>query len=309
MSEELSDGIMKGQKVEESSEEVVDVVTPQDQPQGEVEIEVAGDEGEQEEVREEPVVSTVSETVATPMDVPNAQVMNAVNPSTLINYVDGPRINPDDFTESVYHGRAIPVPARDMVQVPIVIPGPPNSVLEYTIESFSYDISFGVTITSQVGLDIEKTTEYVELKRVDSHLDPITGQILVDQVPCTVLLTFDNTYSFLTAKEVSYRVTISPPSIDEALSSRRRRAKASLCSVQEDRSSAESRLTMVISQRLELEREIEKLQLLIMEKNKNKLAAEKEESWLKKRIELRDVQTEMLNVRLESGWEDEVGQI
>ena len=247
-----------------------------------------------------------------PSDHPSTEIMNSANPSSLISFVDGPRIDPDDFRESVYHGRAIPVAPRDVVEIPIVIRGPPNSLLEYTIESSHYDISFGVSMLrqSEDGLEGDgNMTVVAEKKRVDSHLSPISGRFLVEQVPCTLLFTFDNTYSFMRSKDVSYRISVIPPSMDDALESRRRRARASLETILRDTKSAESRLTEVITQRNELEKEIESLQNLLMEKNRNKLVAEKEEGWLKKRIELREVQQQMLNVRLESGWEDEVGEV
>lgn len=297
---------------------------PQDKPEVEA---TSGSDGNEQAV-DEPTSTTESEstpndvdlkedevddsTAIAPSDHPNTEIMNSTNPSSLLLFVDGPRINPDDFTESVYHGRAIPIAPRDVLEIPIVIRGPPNSMLEYTIETLDYDISFGVLMARQAEDNVEgdeSMTVVADRKRVDSHLTPISGRFLVEQVPCTILFTFDNTYSFIRTKEVSYRITVVPPSMDDALDSRRRRAKASLEFVTRDSKSAETRLTEVITQRQELEKVIEKLQNLLMEKSRNKLVAEKEEGWLKKRIELREMQQEMLDVRLQSGWEDEVGEI
>eukprot|EP00814_Leptocylindrus_danicus_P020037 CAMPEP_0116027314 /NCGR_PEP_ID=MMETSP0321-20121206/14553_1 /TAXON_ID=163516 /ORGANISM="Leptocylindrus danicus var. danicus, Strain B650" /LENGTH=340 /DNA_ID=CAMNT_0003500641 /DNA_START=73 /DNA_END=1095 /DNA_ORIENTATION=+ len=261
-------------------------------------------ESESEEIANDP-------NEITSADRPSATMLSSSNPQTLISFVDSNKLQQSDFNESVYQGRALPVPAGDVLEIPIIIRGPSNSVVEYTVESSSLDISFGIVVlngeSNVDGDDADKSEDMTifERKRVDAHLSPITGQFLIRTVPCTVLFTFDNTYSFVRSKEVTYRITITPPSMDEALASRRRRAKASLEAVQEDAKSAESRLISVISQRQELEAEIEKLQKLVMDKSKSKLVAEKEEGWLKKRLEMREVQEEMLNVRLENGWEDE----
>lgn len=244
-------------------------------------------------------------------DGPSVLVMNSTNPSSLMSFVDGPRINPDDFSESEYNGRSIPVAARDVIEIPIVVPGPNNSTVEYTIESADYDISFGVSLV--LGDDTMEGKESVIVaapkSRVDSHLTPISGKFFVKQCPATILFTFDNTYSLMRSKEISYRITVTPPPLADVLALRRKRAEATLNAVKSDSTSAERRLGEVIAQRTELEKEIEQLQALILEKNKSKYTVEKEEAWLKKRLDVRVVQEEMLNLRLENGWDDEVCDI
>lgn len=298
-----------------SKEEVDEPQSAPAEVEGEKEIETTETMNGDADHDQKPEEETIDPNEITSADRPSATMLNSSNPQTLISFVDSNKLQQSDFNESVYQGRALPVPAGDVLEIPIIIRGPSNSVVEYTMESGEFDISFGIIVLngeSDVdGDDVENSDDMtiLERKRVDSHLSPITGQFLIRTVPCTVLITFDNTYSFMRSKEVTYRITITPPSMDEALASRRRRAKAGLEAVQEDAKSAESRLISVISQRQELEAEIEKLQKMVMEKSKSKLVAEKEEGWLKKRLEMREVQEEMLNVRLENGWEDEVCEI
>ena len=55
----------------------------------------------------------------------------------------------------------------------------------------------------------------------------------------------------------------------------------------------------------ELLQEIERLETDLKEKRKSLGVVEKEESWLKERVQLRSVQENLLNKRLTEGWEDE----
>lgn len=275
---------------------------------------IQGSEGAEENIASE-VTNNESHDPTTvtidSFDGPSVLLMNSTNPSSLMSFVDGPRINPDDFSESEYNGRSIPVAARDVIEIPIVVPGPNNSTVEYTIESADYDISFGVSLV--LGDDTMEGKESVIVaapkSRVDSHLTPISGKFFVKQCPATILFTFDNTYSLMRSKEISYRITVTPPPLADVLALRRKRAEATLNAVKSDSTSAERRLGEVIAQRTELEKEIEQLQALILEKNKSKYTVEKEEAWLKKRLDVRVVQEEMLNLRLENGWDDEVCDI
>jgi len=86
---------------------------------------------------------------------------------------------------------------------------------------------------------------------------------------------------------------------------RRRRAKAALKAVVDDRTSAETRLTKASTQRSTQSAEIARMEKEMEEKKKSLDVAAKEEGWLKDRVKLRKTQVDMLEKRLKDGWDDE----
>ena len=146
-----------------------------------------------------------------------------------------------------------------------------------------------------------------ESARVDAHIAPITGKFLVGSVPCLLKFTFDNDYSWFREKQISYRVTVTPPSAEVLLAGRRRRAKACQKAIEDDLTSAQQRLDAASSQKASLENDIAKLEKTLAEKKKSMDVVAKEESWLKSRVGLRLHQQELLVTRLKYGWEDEIG--
>jgi len=106
-------------------------------------------------------------------------------------------------------------------------------------------------------------------------------------------------------KNISYRVTVTPPSADILLGGRRRRAKACQKAVMEDLDSAKQRLITVMTQKKELENDLRILMKSLEEKKVLMEEAAKESSWLQTRVDLRVTQASMLNDRLTKGWPDE----
>ena len=101
-----------------------------------------------------------------------------------------------------------------------------------------------------------------EKSRVDASKDgPITGKFLVGTVPCWIRFKFDNDYSWLREKVISYKVTVTPPSLDTLYAGRRRRAKACLKAVGDDLTSADKRRRAANDQLTLLETELEELKL------------------------------------------------
>ena len=143
------------------------------------------------------------------------------------------------------------------------------------------------------------------MNRVDTHLEPVTGKFLVGTVPCALIFTFDNEYSWFREKKVTYKITITPPTRDNIIAGRRRRAKSALATVTQDHESASTRLDRTSEKRGALVQEVERLEKELEEKKKSLGVLEKEEGWLKKRVNLREVQIELLTNRMEKGWEDE----
>ena len=146
-----------------------------------------------------------------------------------------------------------------------------------------------------------------ESARVDAHITPVTGKFLIGSVPCLLKFTYDNDYSWFREKQISYRVTVTPPSAEVLLAGRRRRAKACQNAIEADLVSAQQRLDAASAQKTSLENDIAKLEKQLAESKKSLDVVAKEESWLTSRVDLRLRQQEMLASRLEHGWEDENG--
>jgi hypothetical protein len=146
-----------------------------------------------------------------------------------------------------------------------------------------------------------------EPSNIDYTHCPVTQKFLVGTVPCTIRFEFDNTYSWMRAKQVSYKITVTPPSKESLAAGRRRRAQACLKAVQDDLETASTRLKAANQQKHTLQQEVTSLMALLQEKKKAWLIAEKEEVWLKERKDLRTEQQKLLNERLTKGWPDEEG--
>jgi len=231
--------------------------------------------------------------------VPTPSLLNAATPEPLLLQVDGPSLLEYSAAESVYVARNVPVPLRGKFDVPIHVSAG-GSVVEYAIETLNYDICFGITAEREEGLTVVKEND-----RVDSQIQPVTGKFLVGSVPCALVFTFDNEYSWFREKTVSYRVTITPPSVDNIVAGRRRRANAALKAVVDDKHSATKRLDRATKQSTALTADIVRMEKELAEKKKSLDVAKKEENWLTKRVDLRTTQETMLTERIEHGWEDE----
>mmetsp|Transcript_98273 Transcript_98273/g.283588 ORF Transcript_98273/g.283588 Transcript_98273/m.283588 type:complete len:273 (+) Transcript_98273:114-932(+) len=231
--------------------------------------------------------------------VPSASLMNATTAAPLLKQVDGPNLTNYEGKESVYVGRSVPVAAGGKLQVPIQVTTP-GSVLEYAVENKSHDIGFGITAEREEGVTVVKDTA-----RIDASQTPLTGKFLVGNVPCLIQFKFENDYSYFREKVVSYKVTVTPPSLDTLQAGRRRRAKACLKAVEEDVQSAKKRYASATQQKVSLQKELEEIQKQLEQKQKALNVVVKEEKWLKERVELRQEQTQALAERLEHGWADE----
>ena len=86
---------------------------------------------------------------------PAPSLLNASSPEALLQQVDGPSLEGYHGKESVYVGKSVPVAMRAKLEVPINVSAP-GSVVEYAIESKSYDIGFGVTAEREEGITVVK---------------------------------------------------------------------------------------------------------------------------------------------------------
>lgn len=107
-------------------------------------------------------------------------------------------------------------------------------------------------------------------------------------------------------KVVSYKVTVTPPSLQTLTAGRRRRAKACLRVIEDDFKAAHGRFQTAKDQRTLLETELEQLRLEIAEKEKSLKGIMEEERWCEQRVGLRQEQVNLLKDRLENGWKDEL---
>lgn len=124
-------------------------------------------------------------------------------------------------------------------------------------------------------------------------------------VPCLLKFEFDNEYSWMREKTISYRITVTPPTVETLMAGRRRRAKACQKAVQEDLESAKVRLDTAVTQKSSLETEIANLEKAIEEKRRALTVVTEEQSWLTTRVELRTMQRDLLQQRISAGWSDE----
>lgn len=139
------------------------------------------------------------------------------------------------------------------------------------------------------------------------HADesPLTQKFLVGTVPCMIQFDFSNEYSWMREKVISYKITVTPPSRESLAAGRRRRAAACLKAVEDDLTTASSRLEAASLQKNTLQQEVSNLMKELEEKKKAWQVAEKEEAWLKERRALRLEQQKLLKQRLDNGWDDE----
>lgn len=231
--------------------------------------------------------------------VPSPSLLASDEADPLLSQVDGPSLVNFNSKPSVYQAKAVPVALRAKFDVPIHVTAG-GSIVEYEITTDVYDISFGVTAEREEGI-----TNVKESARVDSHLEPVTGKFLVGSVPCALIFSFDNEYSWFREKRVTYKITVTPPRTTNIIKGRRLRAKKALEVVANDKKEIEERYETAVSERSTLEKEVNKLEKEIEEKKKTLAKTAREEVFLEKKRSVRSEQIKMLNQRLKKGWADE----
>lgn len=232
--------------------------------------------------------------------VPSPSLMNSNDPRAILKQVEAGDLTDYEEKESIYVGRTVPITAGGNLEIPIQV-GTPGSVVEYAVENKVYDFGFSITAERDDSITIVK-----EKSRVDASKEgPITGKFLVGTVPCWIRFKFDNDYSWLREKIVSYKITVTPPSLETLYAGRRRRAKACLKAVGDDLKSADKRRKAANDQITLLESEVEELREELAQKSKSLQAASDESKWCTDRVKLRMEQNNLLDDRIENGWEDE----
>lgn len=230
---------------------------------------------------------------------PPTSTLNSPSPYPLIRSVDGMSLKKYNATPSIFTARDVPVPLRGKFTVPIhVTLG--GSIVEYTVASKDYDIGFGIVAEREEGV-----TVVAPLDRVDAEVKPVNGKFLVGSVPCALIFTFDNEYSWFREKRITYKITVRPPTKENIIAGRKYRAESALKVISTDLTGAEDRLGSVSTKHEELISDVERLEKELEEKKKSLGVVAQEVDGLKKRVQLRSVQEDLLNRRLADGWEDE----
>lgn len=85
-----------------------------------------------------------------------------------------------------------------------------NSILQWDFQTLDYDIRMGLRYKRDENSDSE---EIIPPHRVDSHLFPESGNFTCEN-PGIYELVFDNTYSWMTSKELLVKVNLVPPRRD-----------------------------------------------------------------------------------------------
>jgi hypothetical protein len=231
---------------------------------------------------------------------PSPSLLASDDPAPLLLQVDGPSLGEFHSTiPSVYQAKHLPVALRARFDVPIhVVAG--GSIVEYTISTDLYDIAFGVTAEREEGI-----TNVKEIVRVDSHIEPVTGKFLVGSVPCALIFTFSNEYSWFREKRVTYRIVVTPPKVDNVIKGRRLRATKALEIVEADSKELHLQYKESTKRKSELTNEVARLEEELAGMKKALEDVTSEEIWLGKKIVVRREQITSLTYRLENGWEDE----
>jgi hypothetical protein len=152
---------------------------------------------------------------------------------------------------------------------------------------------------------LKYTNQQQEPYRFTAADSPVTQKFLVGTTPCLLRFTFDNSYSWMREKHVTYKITVTPPSKDSLLDGRRRRATACVKTIMDDLQAAESRYKATISDGKKLTTAVKQLEQQLHDAQLALAVTIREEEQLQQRKELRLQQQTLLQQRLDTGWEDE----
>jgi len=208
-----------------------------------------------------------------------------------------PPVNP--FEPSIYSGKAVPVGGGEVLDVPIPVTIA-DSVVEYEVTTQKYDIGFGVYAER-----MEEEMVVKETSRIQSHTNPVKGKFLVQTVPCMLVFAFDNSYSWMREKRITYTITVTPPSEDKHKENRRKLATKGLEEVLEDLGRSEAGHAESVQRREELDLEIRALQAKVEEKLGDLEQVVRDEETFERRINLSKLLRDGLECRLEGDFEDE----
>lgn len=189
-------------------------------------------------------------------------------------------------------------PIRDVFKLKIPIDLSESRVL-YKFSTEENDVSFAVIFE---GLD-DSIEVILPAGRVDSHFEPISGAITVHK-PGSIILEWDNSYSWFNTKTLSYAVSLKQPKIE--VLEKKRTEKASLLvdnytkEIEENKETVNN-LTENISESeheiLKLKQQISYLQELLEKKTEERHLAKSTKDNLTQNINLKQNFIESLSLR------------
>lgn len=148
-----------------------------------------------------------------------------------------------------------------------------------------------------------------EESRLTALESPLQQKFLVGKVPCLLRFQWDNGYSWLREKLVSYKVSVRPPTRDSIRLSRRRRAQACLEDVRKEWTELTNELVPAIqATTTSLQEQMTELWKQYTEIKQQYEEAKQEQERLLGRKQVREEQERLLKQRLEQGWDDENAQ-
>lgn len=91
----------------------------------------------------------------------------------------------------------------------------PGSIIRWQFTTEGYDLGFGVyKKTKDEKQHVKNMITIVPTQRVDSHLVPEDGSVSVKEAG-TYVVRFDNTYSYIRSKTISYLIEVLEPEVEE----------------------------------------------------------------------------------------------
>ena len=203
-----------------------------------------------------------------------------------------------------YQTSGVPVKKHFDLKVPIVFAGR----IKYQFWTDSHDIAFSLFFESSSGVRHVLVPE----ERIDCSMDPMVGSNDFKTKGGWVVFSFDNSYSWLREKSLSYHIVLEPVDATARRVLRHREARAVLRRAAEDLTRAERRMsrTEAATSELkgslnELEATLQSLQAQIAAKKHSLKELQTETSFLEHRIHIqRQQQVPRAVVALvqEGGW-------
>mmetsp|Transcript_87979 Transcript_87979/g.175980 ORF Transcript_87979/g.175980 Transcript_87979/m.175980 type:complete len:223 (+) Transcript_87979:175-843(+) len=170
------------------------------------------------------------------------------------------------------------------LRVPISFPG---AKLKYSFGTENHDINFGMIFESAHG----DQTVIMAQERIQSQKEPFTGTYEFNTSGGMVVLVWDNSYSWLRAKALSYSVTLQPPAKEQLMILHAGATRQQLLNCSEDIMRAGRRKKRAGAEAHELRNDIRRLndqisalQLEASQKSRALADLDQEQAFLQRRI-------------------------
>jgi hypothetical protein len=207
-----------------------------------------------------------------------------------------------------YKSSSQPVKTLFEIRVPISFPG---ATLKYSFGTENHDIEFGVIFESASG----DQTVLMPTERVQSHKEPFTGTYNFNTSDGMALLIWDNSYSWMRAKVLSYSVTLEPPVKERFHELQAESTRRQLLNCSEDLMRANRRKQRAGAEAHELRNDIRRLndeisalQLEASQKSRALADLDQEQAFLQRRITTNrrtSIPTHVVNLVQGWGWVEE----